>query len=34
MPYAKRLVWVSDPIVLGVLQDHVMSCAEMGNRAF
>lgn len=35
MPYAERPGWVSGPIVLGVLQDCVMSCVEIGaGRAF
>lgn len=33
MPYAERPGWVSGPIVLGVLQDCVMSCVEIGAGA-
>lgn len=31
IPYRKILVWISDSVVLGVLQSSAMSCAEAGG---
>lgn len=31
MPRGKNLAWISDSVVLGGLQNFVMSCAGMGG---